>query len=146
MSATMNAVKEYMNVAELRNDIKELFEEVISSYEDDKYFVFTSWANEDFVEEMIDFHTNQINSDMCNYMHRDDTRIDGNFNNIRRDYEREHEGCYYSDLVRRLDEGLQDEQTNEDRDWVNGWFWSTYGTFGIKYNLETEICEDLYSA
>ena len=90
-----------------------------------------------------------LNADMKKYLHQDNHQIVNNFNNVERDYiYNDKRGSYadFRDMVRRLDEGVDDERTNEDRDWLTSWFWDTFGTWAIGYNLSTYIGEELYVA
>ncbi|MBD5381910.1 hypothetical protein [Clavibacter sp.] len=126
---------------ELKSDIREIFAEKISEVEDDPYFVFTVWSDNDIVEEHIEWLANDLNKSMKKYLHMSDTHIAGNFKNIRYDYKGD-----FADMVKRLDEGAQDEQTNADRDFLLSWFWDAFGTFGISYNFATELDESIYVA
>lgn len=83
---------------------------------------------------------------MEEYAHRSDTSIFGNFNDIRRDYEREHEGAKFADLLDTLERGtLSADELAEVQAWALSWMWETFGTFGIKYNFETDCGELVYS-
>lgn len=137
--------KYYINLESVKNKIRELIDEVADNYKDDENFELLSIADDTECEMLAELHANKINDDMNVYMHRDDTKLYNNFNNIRRDYELEHKGCYYKDLLERLDNGATDEQTNDDREWITGWFWDTFGMENFKYNLSTQVSEELYS-
>lgn len=137
--------KVFVNIDKIKGKIRKLIDEVANDYKDEQYFELLSIADDTECEMLAEFHANKINDDMDTYMHRDNTKIQGNFNDIRRDYECEHKGCYYKNLLERLDKGATDEQTKADIDWITGWFWDTFGTWGFKYNLSTQIGEELYS-
>lgn len=137
-------MKSYLNLETLRADITEIYNEVLNSYKNEKYFDLLPYHDEDCLNELIDYQVNKINDDMCTYLHSDDTRIMGNFNNIYSDYVYHDERGDYKDLLKRLDEGATDEKTNDDRDYLTNWFWDTFGTFGMKYNFESEIDDQLY--
>ena len=137
----MNA---YLNLETLRADITEIYNDAIDGFKDEKYFDLLPYHDEDLLNELIDYQVNQINEDMCTYLHSDNTHISGNFNDIYRDYVYHDKRGDYKDLLKRLDEGATDKKTNDDRDYLTSWFWDTFGTFGMKYNFETEINERLY--
>ena len=142
-------MKEYLNMDSLKSDIRDIYNGVIENWQDEPYFEFTSYADKDVVEECVEILAERLNEDMNKYLHMNNHRIEGNFNNVYNDYIYiEERGDYkdFADMIRRLDEGLTDEKTNEDRDWLTAWFWSTFGTFGIRYNFETELSEALYCA
>lgn len=140
-------MKEYMNMDSLKSDIRDIFNGVIENWQDDPYFEFTAYADEMYLESCIEYIAERLNEDMNNYLHMSDHRIEGNFNNVYNDYIYIEERGNHKDfagMIRRLDEGLTDEKTNEDRDWLTDWFWSTFGTFGIRYNFENEVAEAVY--
>ena len=88
---------------------------------------------------------------MCSYLHKKDTRIYGNFNNVNYDYNKFRNGkVAWNDnllkgLVERLDNNAQDEQTKKDRHWLVDWFFETFGTFGIRYNFDSEMSDAIYN-
>lgn len=142
-------MKEYMNMDSLKSTIREIYDAQIESYKDEPYFECTMYADEDIVEDEVNRMAERLNADMKKYLHQSDHRIEGNFNNVERDYiYNDKRGSYadFRDMIRRLDEGVDDERTNEDRDWLTSWFWSTFGTWAIGYNLSTNIGEELYVA
>lgn len=134
-------MREYLNMDDMKSTIREIYAEQIASVEDDPYFVFTVWSDEDTVEEYVDIMANELNDDMRRYLHMSDTKIEGNFRNIKWDYEGD-----YADMVRRLDEGADDEQTKSDRDYLTSWFWDAFGTWGLGYNFMSMLSESLYCA
>jgi len=80
-------------------------------------------------------------SDFRTYCNQEDTRIYGNFNNIKVDYELEFKGKYYKDILAKLNNEIDDEETKQFKDWAVDWFFETFGTFGLKYNFgETLTC------
>ena len=142
-------MKEYMNMDSLKSTIREIYDAQIESYKDEPYFECTMCADEDILEDEVNRMAERLNADMKKYLHQSDHRIEGNFNNVERDYIYiDKRGSYadFRDMVRRLDEGVDDERTNEDRDWLTSWFWDTFGTWAIGYNLSTYIEGELYVA
>lgn len=142
-------MREYMNMDSLKSTIREIYDAQIENYKDEPYFECTLYADEDTVEDEVNRMAEHLNADMKRYLHQSDHRIVGNFNNVERDYIYiDERGGYddFRDMIRRLDDGVEDERTNEDRDWLTSWFWSTFGTWSIGYNLSTSIGEELYVA
>ena len=80
-------------------------------------------------------------SDFRTYCYQEDTRIYWNFNNIKIDYELEFKGKYYKDILAKLNNEIDDEETKQFKDWAVDCFFETFGTFGLKYNFgETLTC------
>ena len=78
-------------------------------------------------------------SDFRTYCNQEDTRICGNFNNIKVDYELEFKGKYYKDILAKLNAEIDDEDTKQFKDWAVTWFFETFGTFGVKYNFSSTL-------
>lgn len=125
----------------LMSDIRTIYAKKIDEVKNDRVFYLTRYSDEAFVEGLVQETAMSINLDMKKYLHLADTRIVGNFNNIRRDYKGD-----YADMVSRLDAGFEDKKTNHDRDFLTSWFWETFGTFGIGYNFSEELGEEMYIA
>jgi len=73
------------------------------------------------------------------YCNQEDTKIYGNFNNIKWDYELEFKGKRYEDILAKLNAEIDDEETKEFKDWAVSWFFETFGTFGMKYNFSDTL-------
>lgn len=125
----------------LKSGIREIFAEKIAEVKDNPYFVFTVWSDEDTVEELVECLANNLNKSIGKCLHMSDAHIAGKLDNNRFDYKVD-----FADMVKRLDEGAEDEQTNADRDFLTSWFWDTFGTFFISYNFAYELSEALYCA
>lgn len=97
-------------------------ESVMDLCEEEGYHLAYQWAN--------DFKT---------YCNQNDTRIYGNFNNIKWDYELEFKGKYYKDILTKLNNEIDDEETKQFKDWAVDWFFETFGTFGMKYNFSSTL-------
>lgn len=97
-------------------------ESVMDLCEEEGYRLAYQWAN--------DFKT---------YCNQDDTRICGNFNNIKWDYELEFKGKNYKDILTKLNNEIDDEETKQFKDWAVDWFFETFGTFGLKYNFSSTL-------
>ena len=100
----------------------------------------------DLADEIADELCKSFDTDMERYLHMEDHHIEGNFNNIKYDYEREFEGKKLSDIVEKFDKDIEDEDTEEFKNWVSdNWFFETFGTFGIGYNFSNELSNFTYS-
>lgn len=78
-------------------------------------------------------------NDFRSYCNQKDTKIYGNFNNIKWDYELEFKGKHYEDILAKLNAEIDDEETKEFKDWAVTWFFETFGTFGMKYNFSSYL-------
>lgn len=100
----------------------------------------------------------KANREMKKYLHLPDQNMDGNFANLYRDYPEQitgtrwisdYEGDDYFDLypqmVARLDAAEDSEQANEDRAYLEEWYFKAFGTFGIAYNFSNDLAEIAYS-
>ena len=144
-------MNEYINVEAMRTNLFELLKGVRESFRDDENSSFLDDNfSDDYLDEISWEKAEEFNSDMKKYLHQKDHKICGNFNNIEYDYNLFRYGEVASnlpllnDMINRLDHNCQDEQTKKDRDFLNGWIFETYGTFGITYNFGDEISERQY--
>ena len=143
--------KEYVSIEKMQKIVFSLLAETRESFRDNKN---SSFLDDNFSDEALEEKaremTDEFNEEMVEYLHHKDHSICGNFNNIEYDYNlfRNGEVAYnlplFNDMVKRLDANCVDEQTKRDRDFLNDWFFETFGTFGIKYNFEDEISEMQY--
>lgn len=131
--------KKYMNVQEVYETILEIYKECVKEYENEPYFDIWGYSEEDILEEMAMQKAQAINEDMKKYLHAKDHSIPGNFRNISYNYKGD-----LSDLIKRLDAGVEDDKTNADRQFLTDWFWDMAGTFGIRYNFKTELAESAF--
>lgn len=143
-------VIQYVDLEQIKKDLKDVFENALSDFEEEERTLITDNVS---IDEYIDIKANEINDDMCEYLHLKDHTIMGNFNNIDYDYPydngfskiRVHDFECVRQMVKRLDENQQDERTKADRIYLRDWFWETFGTWGLEYNLKNEFSEILYS-
>lgn len=109
-----------------------------------------SEVSDDFLDEMAFALAEKFDSDMGKYLNQKDHKICGNFNNIDYDYPHHIHGEFRYDtplvdaMIARLNAGEESEQADADRDWLVDWFWETFGTRGLTYNLDTWIGDILY--
>ncbi len=101
----------------------------------------------EFCEEEAFEQAVRLASDFKKYCNSKDHSILGNFNNVRRDFEMEHKGKTFREILAKLNAAIDDEETREFKDWAFGWFWETFGTYNLGYNfshtLDAVFCEEI---
>jgi len=146
-------MKDYINVEAMQVTLFELLKETREGMRNaETERTIDNNFDDDYLNESAFELASSINSEMKAYLHQKDHHIVGNFNNIEYGYNkfRTGEGCgnnaLLDDMIARLDNNDQGEQSKKDRDFLNDWYFETNGTFGITYNFESEIsdrvCED----
>ena len=124
---------EYINREKLHERIMSLLNEVCDTYDFGENGA--SILKDDYVEEYAEYLTNSIADSMRNYVSSGNYSISGNFNNIKRDFETEHNGASFDKVIEMIRNGVSNEITEEFKDWSENWFWQTFGTYNIKYNF-----------
>lgn len=144
-------VQDYINIDRMKDEIFNLLKNEVESYgEDDENDYLLAIYDDDALNERAFAMADRFNCDMKKYLHMDEHKLCGNFNNVEYDYVhfRTGESKYDDDMLRemiaRLDAGEESEQATADREFLTDWFWETFGTFGITYNFQTELGEMLY--
>lgn len=151
---------DYINVEGFAQAIEEIYRECLDDFEDGAEF--EQYINELFEREYIreaafEFAV-EANEEMKEYLHRSNHRMNGNFADIERDYPEYRTGTYWSsdydgddyfklfpEMVKRLDSGEDSERADDDREYLSSWFFSAFGTYGIKYNFSNDL-EELHRA
>lgn len=149
---TTEIIKEYIDIKKMAKEVFEILKETRDDFKDGEYdgFLDDNYSDDE-LEECAQRQAVKWNDDMNKYLHMKDHSIWGNFNNVDYNYPRFRTGetKYDTDLVngmiKRLDEGCQDEQTQADRKWLVDWFWDTFGTWGFTYNFQCEMSENIYA-
>lgn len=148
-------VADYIGLESFAAVIESLYRECLENFDD----------AEDMEEYIADFYGKNIqsmawdftleeNREMKKYLHLPDQHMYGNFANLYNDYPRhvtgtfwatEYDGDDYYDLypamVARLDAAEDSEQANEDRAYLEEWYFKAFGTYNIKYNFSNELEE-----
>lgn len=145
-------MKEYIDINYMAQSVLQIFKDERDGFKDgnNNTFLDENYSDE-YLENRAYDMANSWNNDMCSYLHKKDTRIYGNFNNVNYDYNKFRNGkVAWNDnllkgLVERLDNNAQDEQTKADRRWLVDWFFETFGTFGIRYNFDSEMSDAIYN-
>ena len=105
---------------------------------------------ESIIEEYANINAQTIVDDMNRYVHQKDTKIIGNFCNIREDWEVTPDFIgsdvkpwgKFSDVVKSIDNGtISEEDLKKFQQWAKDWFFRAFGTWGLCYNFQTLISE-----
>lgn len=130
--------KEFLN----RNDVYEcfsnLFYEVVEDYGYEKCLC------EDLVEEEAFYLTEKTLSDMKKYVHKSDTKLCGNFCNIREDWDITKSFVEsdvepfgkFDEIIKSIDDDtISDDDLQKFQTWALDWYFTAFGTWGLKYNF-----------
>lgn len=101
--------------------------------------------------------TLETNRKMKKYLHLPDQHMDGNFANLYEDYPKHVTGVWwasdydgddyydlYPQMVARLDAAEDSDQANEDRAYLEEWYFKAFGTYNIQYNFSNDL-EEIHS-
>lgn len=153
-------IADYIGVENFIKEIEKIYRECVDEYENAENildYLNSSCYDGDYIYYCAWESAIKTNSDMKKYLHFDDHSMIGNFANIKYDYPKHITGVYwasdydgddyydlYPDMVARLDSAEDSEQADEDRAYLAEWFFTAFGTFGIKYNFSETISEIAY--
>lgn len=151
-------VADYIGVASFAKTIENLYRECLENYDDaEDLQEYIADVCEKNIQSLAWDFTHEVNSEMKEYLHRNDQHMDGNFANLYRDYPDhitgvrwscDYDGDDYFDLypqmVSRLDSAEDSEQANEDRAYLEEWYFYAFGTYNIKYNFSNYL-EEIHS-
>ena len=138
-------MKQFINYDEMVETLQKLFTDSLSEEDAQKY--------ESIIEEYANIHAEIIVEDMKKYVHQKDTKLSGNFCNIREDWEYcpEFIGSEikpwgkFSDIVKSMDdETISDEDLAKVQTWCKDWFFRAFETWGLTYNFHELISEMEY--
>lgn len=140
-------MKDFLNYDNVYETFLNLFKNVIKDYGLD-YGSFESDT-----EEYAECVARGALKSMKKYVHMRDTRMNGNFCNIREDWESNINFVMsevkpwgiFDDVVKSIDdETISDEDLKKFQTWALDWFFTAFGTFGLKYNFGNFISEIEY--
>lgn len=148
-----NVVYKYLDTDTMRGDLVKMLGEERDKYcDDDDLHGF--YVDDDEIEEYAEYLVESFNNDMKKYLHQEEHKIFGNFNNIDYDYDKHlwavSDGKYGEDhidynyqgveeMIARLDSGEDSELANFERKALTDWFWDTFGSWGICYNFTEHL-------
>lgn len=109
------------------------------------------------IQSMAWDFTLEANREMKKYLHLPDQHMNGNFADLSMDYPKHVTGVWwasdydgddyydlYPQMVARLDAAEDSEQANEDREYLEEWYFEAFGKYNIKYNFSNEL-EEIHS-
>lgn len=102
------------------------------------------WVKDEYFSMKDDYEYNFKNNhakQMKKYLNSEDTSIPGNFNNIRRDVQKDF-GESFDEFKKHFEE---DTATEEEIEFLVDWFVETFGTYNWCYNLSNEMGERYYT-
>lgn len=151
-------VADYIGVKSFAKTIEGLYRECLEKFDDaedmEEYIADLYGKN---IQSLAWDFTLEANREMKKYLHLNDQRMDGNFANLYNDYPRhvtgtfwatDYDGDDYYDLypamVARLNSAEDSDQANEDRAYLEEWYFKAFGTYNIKYNFSNEL-EEIHS-
>lgn len=136
--------KDFLNYDNVYETFLNLFKEVIENYGMD----YGMWESE--TEMYAENSAMETLESMKRYVHQKSTRMDGNFCNIREDWEYTPEFIgseiipwgKFDDVIKSIDDDtISDEDLEKFQTWAFDWFFRAFGTWGLKYNFGTWISE-----
>lgn len=151
-------VADYIDVESFSKVIENLYNECLENFDDaDELRAYIADCCGKTIQDIAREFTLEANREMREYLHLPDQHMDGNFANLYRDYPEhitgtrwvsDYEGDDYFDLypqmVARLDAAEDSEQANEDRAYLEEWYFKAFGTYNIQYNFSNEL-EEIHS-
>ena len=140
-------MKDFLNYDNVYETFLNLFKDVIKDY----WLDYGSFESE--TEAYAECVARKTLESMKKYVHMRDTRMNGNFCNIREDWETTYDFVMsevkpwgnFDDVVKSIDdETISDEDLKKFQTWALDWFFTAFGTFGLKYNFGNFISEIEY--
>lgn len=153
-------VADYIGVKSFAAVIENLYRECLENFDDaEDLEEYISDIFEKDIQSMAWDFTLEANREMKKYLHLPDQHMNGNFANLYEDYPKHRTGTFwvseydgpvaeyfnlYPQMVARLDAAEDSEQANEDRAYLEEWYFEAFGTYNIKYNFSNELVEIHY--
>lgn len=157
-------MKEYININEMQSVLYSLLKDAIKNFgnNDAEIEYLNEILDDEELKEIAQEDAKKINSDMCEYLHKRCTHIDGYFADIQYDYGRfdriyydngkyRFGPCYdepirnFDEMVKRLDECEQSKEAEFDRNFLTDWFFYCFGTWAYQYKFQEFASEILCS-
>ena len=154
-------VADYIGVESFSKVIENLYNECLENFDDaDELREYIADCCGKNIQTLAWEFALKANREMKKYLHLPSQRMPGNFADLYMDYPKhrtgtsmafEYEGSVseylslYPQMVARLDAAEDSEQANEDRAYLEDWYFKAFGTFGIAYNFSNDLAEIAYS-
>lgn len=154
-------VADYIGVESFAKVIESLYRECLENFDNaedlEEYIADIFGKN---IHGLAWEFTLKANREMKKYLHLPSQRMPGNFADLRMDYPNHRTGTFfaseyegsvaeylnlYPDMVARLDAAEDSEKADEDRAYLEEWYFKAFGTFGITYNFSNDLAEIAYS-
>lgn len=155
----LEKVADYIGVISFSTVVENLYRECLENFDDKEEFeeYFNDLFGEKYIHNEAFRFALYANKEMKKYLHKDSQHMDGNFANLYEDYPKHVTGVrwasdydgddyydFYPQMVARLDAAEDSEQANEDREYLEEWYFEAFGTYNIKYNFSNEL-EEIHS-
>lgn len=140
-------MKDFLNFDDVYDSILNIYKGVIEDfgYEHREDFY-------DLAEERATFSAIETLDSMRRYVHKKNTHMDGNFCDIRDDWN--HPGFVESEvkpwgdfdavIASIDDETISDKDLEKFQAWALDWFFTAFGTYGLSYNFGEVLSERIY--
>lgn len=155
----LEKVADYIGVISFSTVVENLYRECLENFDDKEEFeeYFNDLFGEKYIHNEAFRFALYVNKEMKKYLHRYSQHMDGNFANLYEDYPKHITGVWwasdydgddyydlYPQMVARLDAAEDIEQANEDRAYLEEWYFKAFGTYNIQYNFSNDL-EEIHS-
>lgn len=141
-------MKDFLNFDDVYESILNIYKEVIEDfgYEHREDFY-------DLAEERATFSAIETLDSMRRYVHMKNTRMEGNFCNIREDWNITRDfvesevkpwGDFDNIIASIDDETISEKDLEKFQTWALDWFFTAFGTWGLSYNFGEVLSERIY--
>lgn len=154
-------VADYIGVKSFAKTIEKLYRECLENFDNaDELREYLADCCGKNIQTLAWEFALKANREMKKYLHLPSQRMPGNFADLRIDYPNHRTGTFwvseyegsvaeylnlYPDMVARLDAAEDSEQADEDRAYLEAWYFEAFGTFGITYNFSNDLAEIVYN-
>lgn len=156
----LEVTADYIGVNAFAKKIFKMYKDCLDGFGDNadvQEYLNNIFDDESLIEKANDFAF-ETNEWMKVYLHQKSHHIDGNLNDIDINYPHYRTGVFWAheygsreeyekfvpDMIKRLDDAEDSKRADDDRRYLSLWFFETFGTYGIKYNFDTELSEIEY--
>ncbi len=151
-------IQDYINVAQFEDTLFGMYREERESWRDADNGDFLDLEFDDeTLREIARCVAARTNGDMKRYLHSGEYRMTGNFANVLDDYARYRTGTFdyrnfgcnvdrkmLGAMIERLDAGEDSPRADDDRNFLSGWIFTAFGTYGLRYNFSGMVADSLY--
>ncbi len=142
-------MKDFMNFENVYETFLNLCNEVAEDYKDD----FAKCELESICESYAENAAFETLESMKRYVHKKDTHMDGNFCNIKQDWNDMPDFIpseitpwgKFEEIVKSIDdETISDEDLQKFQTWAFDWYTYAFGTYWFQYNFGSYLSERVY--